>query len=136
MKRNKKRRVGLQEFYVVSQLVIKVHRQETLVDQYRRGKREKALVIADSPFRSTIGRDLDIPRVTPVVRRVRLRFVTGQLDRRGCGGGGLDVLFDVLEIEGFDVCGPMFGGILKPMHSSSGGAISYDVSLTDRRSRS
>jgi hypothetical protein len=31
----------------------------------------------------------------------------------------LDVLFDILEIEGFDVCGPMFGEILEPMYSSS-----------------
>ena len=66
MKGNEKRQTELQDptrsaFYVVSQLVIKVHRQETLVGQYRRGKREKALVIADSPFRPTIGRDLDIP---------------------------------------------------------------------------
>ena len=42
----------------------------------------------------------------------------------------MDVLFNILEIEGFDVCGPVFGEILKPMSSSSGGAISYDVSVS------
>jgi hypothetical protein len=61
------------------------------------------------------------------VRRVRLRLFTGQHDRRRCGGGDLDVLFDVLEIEGFDVGGPVSRKILKPTNSSSGGAISHDV---------
>jgi hypothetical protein len=55
------------------------------------------------------------------VRRVQLRLFTGQCDRHRCGGGGLDILFDVLEIEGFNVHGPIFGEILRPMNSSSDG---------------
>jgi hypothetical protein len=45
----------------------------------------------------------------------------GQRDQRRYSGGGLDVLFNVLEIEGFEVGWPMFGEILEPMYSSSGG---------------
>jgi hypothetical protein len=119
--------------------------------QERESARDRPFAL--SPFRPTIGRDLDIPpgfprsRLHPrllyacnhavvcrpgSVRRIRLRFrfITSQCDRRGRRGGRLYNLFDVVEIKGFNVRGPVFGKILKPTNSSSGGAISYDVSIS------
>lgn len=42
----------------------------------------------------------------------------------------MDVLFNILEIEGFDVCGPVFGEILEPMNSSSACASAAFLNIT------